>query len=122
MEDDGRRRDYPQPDVDKKTRADDETVYKIVNAIPDEVQVREGMDVAVVLVAMAPVKIPFEDEEHDEAEQHNEEDVVAFAVLERLRYEMEKSGADQRTGGEADHKNQYPVHEPFVQQQTEDAY
>ncbi len=80
------------------------------------------MDVAVVLVAMAPVKISFENKEHDEAEQHNKEDTVTFAVFESLRYEVEESPADQRTGGKTDHENQYPVHEPFVQQQAENAY
>jgi len=104
MKDDRKRCNYSYLDIRREYGADDKAVAEIVHDISDNIHVGERVDLAIFVMAMAPVKILLYREEYEKAQCDVDEKLRnIFHVFHRFGNDVKKSAAYQASGGKRHH-------------------
>ena len=108
MQDDCQRRYNSQLHRHHETACDHHTVNKIMDPIAKKIEIRERMDVAIIFMAMPPVKIALHEEKKHDPQNQVIENKRAAGFFEGLRQEVQERAADKCAGGETDEAKKNP--------------
>jgi hypothetical protein len=84
-----------KPYVFRERSGDDQPVYKIVDAVTQKRHVAKGVNFAILLVAMAPLKNLFYYKKGDKGNQYPEKNCPAVSFFQSFRQKVQKSPAHQ---------------------------
>src|SRR3989344_527400 len=102
-------RGYAQRWRRKKARCYHDAVNEIMEPVPYQVQVREGVPVLGGMVVM-PVDEFFQHEKAHDTKKREEHD-VRRPVIKRLRYQVQERRSQKRARSEAHHRRQHPANQ-----------